>query len=85
MNLELFIAKKIHFNKDGRKKVSPPAIRIATLGVALGLAIMIISVAIVVGFKHEVSGKVIGFSSHIQTIHLLKHCPSEFPIVYKPH
>ena len=60
MNLELFIAKKIHFNKDGRKKVSPPAIRIATLGVALGLAIMIISVAIVVGFKHEVSGKVIG-------------------------
>ncbi|HJF43134.1 ABC transporter permease [Coprobacter fastidiosus] len=66
MNLELFIAKKIHFNKDGRKKVSPPAIRIATLGVALGLAIMIISVAIVVGFKHEVSGKVIGFSSHIQ-------------------
>ena len=43
MNLELFIAKKIHFNKDGRKKVSPPAIRIATLGVALGLAIMIIS------------------------------------------
>ena len=66
MNLELFIAKKIHFNKDGRKKVSPPAIRIATLGVALGLAIMIISVAIVVGFKHEVSGKVIGINSHIQ-------------------
>ncbi len=66
MNLELFIAKKIHFNKDGEKKVSPPAIRIATLGVALGLAVMIISVAIVIGFKHEVSGKVIGFSSHIQ-------------------
>ncbi|WP_455496599.1 ABC transporter permease [Coprobacter sp.] len=66
MNLELFIAKKIHFNKDGEKKVSPPAIRIATLGVALGLAIMIIAVAIVIGFKHEVSGKVIGFGSHIQ-------------------
>lgn len=66
MNLGLFIAKRIHFNHDGEKKVSPPAIRIATLGVALGLAIMILSVAIVVGFKHEVSGKVIGFGSHIQ-------------------
>lgn len=66
MNLELFIAKKIHFNNDGERKVSPPAIRIATLGVALGLAIMILAVAIVIGFKHEVSGKVIGFGSHIQ-------------------
>lgn len=36
------------------------------LGIALGLAVMILSVSIVIGFKKEVRNKVIGFGSHIQ-------------------
>lgn len=67
MNLELFIARKIHFNKNKKeKKVSAPAIKIATAGVAIGLTAMILSVSIVIGFKKEVRSKVIGFGSHIQ-------------------
>lgn len=66
MNLELFIAKKIHFKQDGEKKVISPAVRVAIAGIALGLAVMILSVAIIVGFKKEVRNKVIGFGSHIQ-------------------
>ncbi len=66
MNLELFIAKRIHFNKQGSKSVSRPAVRVAILGIALGLAVMIITVSIVVGFKHEIRNKVIAFGSHIQ-------------------
>ncbi len=67
MNLPLFIAKRIHFGKgENNRKVTPPVIRIAMAGVALGLAVMILSVAIVVGFKKEVREKVVGFSSHIQ-------------------
>ncbi|MDO5571321.1 MAG: ABC transporter permease [Bacteroidales bacterium] len=67
MNLELFIAKRIHFTKGNEeRKVSPPAIRIAIAGIAIGLAVMILSVSIVVGFKNEVRAKVIGFGSHIQ-------------------
>ncbi len=66
MNLELFIAKRIHFNKQGAKTVSRPAVRVAMLGIALGLAVMIISVSIVVGFKQEIRNKVIAFGSHIQ-------------------
>lgn len=67
MNLELFIAKRIHFGKQkGEKRVSSPAIRIAIAGIAIGLAAMILSVAIVIGFKKEVRGKVVGFGSHIQ-------------------
>ena len=67
MNLELFIAKRIHFGKGGEiQKVSPPAIRIATIGVALGLSVMILAVAIVIGFKKEIRDKIIGFNSHIQ-------------------
>lgn len=71
MGLELFIAKKIYFGKgnDGRK-AAPPAVRIAIIGIALGLAVMILSVAIVVGFKKEVRAKVIGFGSHIQITNL---------------
>lgn len=70
MNLELFIAKKIHFSKEGDKQVTPPAVRIAMIGIALGLAVMILSVAIVIGFKKEVRNKVIGFGSHIQITNL---------------
>ena len=44
----------------------PPAVRVAVAGIALGLAVMILSVAIVIGFKKEVRNKVIGFGSHIQ-------------------
>ncbi|MCC8096013.1 MAG: ABC transporter permease, partial [Tannerellaceae bacterium] len=66
MNFELFIAKKIHFSKEGNKQVTPPAVRIAMIGIALGLAVMILSVAIIIGFKKEIRNKVIGFGSHIQ-------------------
>lgn len=70
MNLELFIAKKIHFSKEGGKLVTSPSVRIAIIGIALGLAAMILSVAIIIGFKKEVRNKVIGFGSHIQVANL---------------
>lgn len=71
MNLELFIAKRIHFNSEkGEKRVSSPAIKIAVAGVAIGLAAMILSLSIVVGFKTEVRNKVAGFGSHIQITNL---------------
>ena len=43
MNFPLFIAKRIFASQDAKQKVSKPAIRIATAGVAIGLAVMIIS------------------------------------------
>ena len=47
------------------KEVSKPAVRIAMLGIAIGLAVMIVSVAVVIGFKHEVRDKVVGLGSDI--------------------
>lgn len=70
MSLELFIAKRIYSNSDEKQRVSRPAIRIAMLGIIIGLAVMIISIAVVMGFKSEVSAKVIGFGSHVQVISL---------------
>lgn len=63
---ELFVARRIYFSKEGQKRVSKPAVRIAMLGITIGLAVMIVSVAVVIGFKQEVRDKVIGFGSHIQ-------------------
>ncbi len=67
MNFEFFIAKRIYFKSEGKKQqIAKPAIRIATIGMALGLVIMIVSLCVVMGFKREVRSKVIGLSSHIQ-------------------
>lgn len=65
MNFALYIARKIYNDKGDKRQVSRPAIRIATIGVAIGLAVMLISVSVVLGFKHTIRDKVIGFGSHI--------------------
>ena len=61
--LEFFISKKIISSNKG---FSRPIVNIAILGISLGLAIMIITLAIVTGFQKEIRDKVIGFGSHIQ-------------------
>lgn len=65
MNLPLFIARHIYANEDDKRNVSKPAIRIAIAGVAIGLAVMIVSVCVVLGFKHTIRDKIAGFGSHI--------------------
>lgn len=66
MKFEFFIAKRIQFNKEGEHKISRPIVRLTMGGIALSLAVMILSVGIVIGFKQEVRNKLIGFGSHIQ-------------------
>jgi len=68
LNFEYFIAKRIISEKETGKKISRPIITIAIIGIVLGLAVMILSVAIVTGFKTEIRNKMIGFGSHIQII-----------------
>lgn len=68
LNTELFIAKRIFANNTNKKRLSTSVITIAMVGIALGLAIMLLSVAIVTGFKSEIRQKVVGFGSHIQLV-----------------
>ena len=82
MNFPLFIARKINGNEDKGRKVSKPAIRIAMFGVAIGLAVMIVSVCVVLGFKHTIRDKVVGFGSHITVANFNSFQRSEnYPIV----
>ena len=71
MNLPLFIARRIYSDQGDQRKVSRPAIRIAIIGVAIGLAVMIVTVSVVLGFKHTIRDKVAGFGGHIQVQNLL--------------
>lgn len=66
MNFEYYIAKRIHGKGEGASRFSGPAVKVAIAGIALGLAVMIISVAVVTGFKNEIRQKVTGFGSHIR-------------------
>jgi len=65
---EWFIAKRLYSQEDGGRKASRSATTIATLGVALGLAVMIVAVSVVLGFKNEVQNKVTGIGRHIQIL-----------------
>ncbi len=82
MNLPFFIAKRIYSDQGDKRKVSRPAIRIATIGVAIGLAVMIVTVSVVLGFKHTIRDKVVGFGSHIQIQNMLTFLSTDsYPII----
>ena len=53
---------------DDEKHISRPIVRIATIGIAVGVALMMLSVSIVKGFQKEVKGMVVGFGSHFQVV-----------------
>ncbi len=78
-----FIASRLFRHSDDVKRVSKPAIRIATLGVAVGVAIMLLSTGVVLAFQSEIKNKVLGFGSHIQVINYDSQNAEQYkPIVF---
>lgn len=67
MNTELYIARQILPHKDNTN-ISKPIVRIAIIAIALGLAVMIVAVSVILGFKSTISEKIFGFSAHIQIV-----------------
>lgn len=63
LNTELFIAKRILSGKGQR--LSNPIVNIAIIAIVLSITVMIVSVAVLSGYKQEITSKVIGFGSHI--------------------
>lgn len=81
MNAASFISKRIFsLSKDN---LSSTVMRIAVTSVALGIAIMLISIAVVVGFKNQIKDKVIGFIApiHIQALNQNESL-EETPFIY---
>lgn len=70
MNFELFIVKRIISGASGKKTGINVLVNISVMAIALSLAVMIISVAVLTGFKKEIKNKLTGFGSHIQISNL---------------
>jgi ABC-type transport system, involved in lipoprotein release, permease component len=66
MNLPYFIAHRLIKGRREGTSFSRPINVIAIVGIAMGLAVMILAVAILTGFKKQIREKVVGFGSHIQ-------------------
>ena len=66
MNFERFIAQKILRSGGVKDTFQNPLLRTAILSIALGMAVMVLSILVVTGFRKQISDKVIGFGAHIQ-------------------
>ncbi len=67
-HMEWKIAQRLYFSDNKDQRSSRPAVRVALIGIIIGVLIMIVSISVVVGFKHEITQKVAGFGSHIQVV-----------------
>jgi lipoprotein-releasing system permease protein len=83
LNTERFIAQRIINGSGNTNRLSKPIIRISVLGIALGLAVMILTVAIITGFQKEIRNKLIGFGSHIQISNYDNNASDEDQAIYK--
>ena len=77
-----YVAKRLFAEGGSSGRASRLATGIATVGVAIGLAVMLVSVAIVLGFQKEVQDKVLGFGAHIKVMNYRSLGQQEYsPIV----
>ena len=64
MNISLFIARRLHL-KGSKKESSSSSTIIAITGVAIAIIVMVITLCVVLGFKHQIREKIIGFDAQI--------------------
>ena len=79
-----YIASRLYFTENDTHRVSRPAIRLSVAGVAIGIAVMIITLCIVIGFKHTITNKIAGFGAHVQVVNFdnnntYEYLPIEVP------
>ena len=65
MNLEHFIAQRLVTSKDHKSSISAPIIKIAISAIAVGMTMMIVSVATGIGLQEKIREKLSAFSGHI--------------------
>lgn len=66
MNFSQYIAKRILNTGQEKSNISSPIVKIGITGISLGVAVMIITMAVVTGFQKEIIEKITTFTSHLQ-------------------
>ena len=64
MNHELYIARRMKLDNERQK--GSPSLTVALVGIVLAVVIMILSIAIVMGFKDEISSKIMHLDAHLR-------------------
>ncbi|TCN53979.1 ABC transporter permease [Flavobacterium circumlabens] len=65
MNLEYFIAKRLITARDFKSSISAPIIKIAISAIAIGIIMMLVSVATGIGLQQKIREKVSAFNGQI--------------------
>ena len=81
MGFAHFIARRILRNRERQDRLSRPIVIIALLGVVMGMAIMIITVAVTTGFQREIRTKIADAGAHLQITSISQTDPKETPRV----
>ncbi len=68
MNFPWYMARRLYGRGGDSGRISHSSTGIATAGVAVGLAVIIVSISVVLGFKAGVRDKVVGMGGHIQIL-----------------
>lgn len=84
MNMELFLARRLYGTRKGARRISRPAVAIAQWGVAVGTIVMFVSICIIVGFKHQIRDKIVGFGGHLQVMSYESLHSGEVPVTATP-
>lgn len=72
LKTELFIARRM-LRGGFEKKISKPIVNLASIGIVLGVAVMILSISVASGFQKEVRNKVLGFGGHVQVTNVFSN------------
>lgn len=67
-NATSFIANRLYFTSPNRRGAVKPAVKVALIGLIIGIMVMVITICVVIGFKNTVADQVAGFGSHIQVV-----------------
>ena len=83
MRTEWQIARRLYYSSAAHR-TARPAVRVALAGITIGVAVMLVTVCVVIGFKQTVTEKVAGFGAHIQITSFDNNNTYEYQPVFAP-
>ncbi|MDR2936012.1 MAG: ABC transporter permease [Rikenellaceae bacterium] len=74
-NAPFFIARRLIAESGGHR--NSVMVKVATLSVGIGMAVMLLAIGVISGFKHEIAEKLTGFSAQVRIVHYDQSNPLE--------
>jgi len=68
LNYELFIARRFRSAKKDKSSISAPIIKIAITAIALGMVMMLVTLATGLGLQNKIREKIAVFKGHVQIV-----------------